>query len=298
MIKTSTNNIRILIADNDEADRARMAALLEMHGYEVIQAIDGGSAIRVLEDWPVDAALIAHKMSPHDGFEVARHILVKGYRIGMIMLANSSTTDVLLEAGKFHISQVVQKPVDPDKLINIVRRVLRAHGKNPDALAESAAQAFSPQELMQRAVALARQNAKSRMGGPFGAIVADKDGRILGEGVNGVTTRSDPIAHAEVMAIRRATEKTGSTRLEGCVVYCSSEPTMLGQALIISTGIEKVYYALSHEEVGATRINEDGILGEIAKPLAQRAVPYEQLLHDDAAAMFSAWQQQKEKIPD
>lgn len=279
-------NITILIADSDEGERTRMAGLLEMHGYQVIQAVDGGSAIRVLEDWAIDLALLAQKMPPHDGFEVARHILVKGYQVGVIMLSDTSSTDLLLEAGKYQISQVMQKPVDPDRLAGLVRRVLRSYGKNIDALTANAARPQSPEELMKRAVALARQNVRSGMGGPFGAVVADKDGHILGEGVNSVASRSDPIAHAEVLAIRRATEKRGETRLEDCVLYCSSEPTMLGQALIINTGIQKVFFALSHEEVGARRQNEDGLLGEIAKPIAERNVSYEKFMHDEAAALF------------
>jgi hypothetical protein len=73
---------------------------------------------------------------------------------------------------------------------------------------------------------------------------------------------------------------------------------MLGQALIISTGIAKVFYGLSHEEVGATRANEEGILGEIRKPLSQRAVPYEQRGHDEALELFRSWQAQKKKVAD
>jgi tRNA(Arg) A34 adenosine deaminase TadA len=213
-------------------------------------------------------------------------------------MSDQSDTGLLLEAGKLRISQIIPKPVDPERLLEVVRRVLRAYGKNPDALTGGAEQKFSPNDLMQRCIALAMQNARSKMGGPFGAVLTDSEGRIIGEGVNGVTTRCDPTAHAEVLAIRRATEKLGKVRLDGCVLYCSSEPTMLGQALIMSTGVAKVYYGLSHAEVGATRVNEEGILGEIAKPAAQRAVKYEQLLHKEAKRIFDEWKAEKSDISD
>jgi tRNA(Arg) A34 adenosine deaminase TadA/CheY-like chemotaxis protein len=285
-----SNNLTILIADGNEVNRRYMANLLRTHGYKVLQAIDGGTAMKVVDENAVDAAIVDHHMTPRTGFEFAKHVLVKGYDIGIIMVTDDPSTDLLLEAGRHEIKQIMRKPLDPDRLAETVRRVLRAHGKNPDALGGGQETVFTPDQLMQRAIALAQQNALSHMGGPFGAVVASPEGHLLGEGVNSVAGRSDPTAHAEVMAIRRATERLGTVRLDGCTVYCSSEPTMLGQALIISTGVAKVYYGLSHEEAGVVRATEDGILGEISKPLASRAVPYQQLLHDEALKMFQDWQ--------
>lgn len=292
-IMSYSNNLTILIADPDEDSRRYMANLLASHGYKVIQAIDGGSAMKVADDHPVDIAIIEHQMTPQTGLTFAKHVLVKGYQIGMIMVTDDPTTDLLLEAGRHDIKQVMRKPLDPDRLTETVRRVLKSYGKNPAALTGGVERINTPDELMRRALALAQQNALSRMGGPFGAVVADPEGRLIGEGANSVSGRSDPTAHAEVMAIRRATERMGSTRLDGCTIYCSTEPTMLGQALIISTGIKKVYYGLSHDEIGAERLNEKGIIGEISKPIDKRAVSYQQLQHDEALNVFQNWQSQK-----
>ena len=293
-----TNNIQVLVADNDAAIRQLMVDVLSAHGYKVTQALDGGAGITVVEEQSIDVAILGHQMYPKTGFDFARHILVKGYEIGMIMITDDPTTDLLLEAGKFEIKQIMRTPIDPDRLVETVRRVLRAYGKNPDAMGGNNIQSFTPEELMHRVIVMAHQNARSRMGGPFGALVADEKGNIIGEGVNGVTTRCDPTAHAEVMAIRRATDRMNNTDLTGCTVYCSSEPTMLGQALIISTGIAKVYYALSHEDVGATRLNEEGILGEISRPLDQRSVPYEKINTQEGLDMFKDWQEQRKKLAD
>ncbi len=290
-----SNNIKVLIADNDAVSRQYIADMLSMNGYKVIQAIDGGSAMKVADDGDVDIAIIGHQMMPKSGLDFARHVLIKGYDIGMVMVTDDPSTDLLLEAGKHEIKQVMRKPVDSNRLLGIVKRVLRAHGKNPDSIAGGGDTAYTPKDLMDRAIALAHQNARSGMGGPFGAVLADAQGRILGEGVNSVKTRCDPTAHAEIIAIRRATEQQNSTDLSGCVVYCSSEPTMLGEALIIGTGIEKVVYGLSHEEVGITRLSEEGVAAQIAKPANERDVPHEQLQHDEALDMFTTWQEQKKK---
>lgn len=293
-----SNNILVLVADHNAGAREHTANILITHGYQVIQAPDCEEAKQIAGSKNIDVAIISQKLPPNDGFDFAKYVIMKALKIGIIMLSDDTSTDLLLEAGKYEIQQVMSRPVDPDRLVETVRRTLRSFGKYPDAIAGQAQQIFTPKDLMFRAIALAQQNARSRMGGPFGAVVAGPQGQILGEGVNSVTSRCDPTAHAEVMAIRRATERQNSTRLDGCTVYCSSEPTMLGQALIISTGIKKVYFGLSHEEVGAARLNELGILGEIFKPIDQRSVAFEQMHHDEALAMYQAWQLQERKVAD
>lgn len=289
MGRLDMDTILILVADDDETVRTGVARLLESHGYFVVQAVNSGAAIKVVREHDIDVAIIAHRMKPNDGFEIARHIMFKGTGVGVIMLTDDASTDLLLQAGQTGIGQVMKKPIDPERLVQMVKRVIRTRGKNPDQQDAEKIAGFSPDALMERAIALASQNAKARMGGPFGAVVADADGHILGEGVNAVHTRCDPTAHAEVMAIRRAAEKLNTHRLDGCVIYCSAEPTMLGQALIIGTGIKKVYYGISHAESGAPRAEEEGILGEIARPLNQRTVPYEQLRREQALQVFRDW---------
>ena len=61
---------------------------------------------------------------------------------------------------------------------------------------------------MARAIQLSIDNVGSGRGGPFGAVVV-KDGKIVAEGTNQVTSTNDPTAHAEVLAIRDACKKLG-----------------------------------------------------------------------------------------
>ncbi len=293
MKKSGKNNILILVADDNEEIRQFVAGVLESHGFSVIQAINGGAAIKVIEEWDIDVAVISYRMKPNDGLEVAKHVLVKGHKVGIVMLAENPSTDLLLQAGQHGIGQVMKTPVEPDRLVKAVKHMIRAQGKNPDAIGSDQVTTYTQEDLMNRAIALASQNAMSKMGGPFAAVVADKEGHLLGEGVNGVKVRCDPTAHAEVLAIRRATEKINNPRLDGCFIYCSSEPTMMGQALIIATGIEKVYYGISHIEAGTPRIKEEGIIGEISKPLDQRTVSYEQLQREGAMRVFQSWKEQE-----
>ncbi len=289
MKNANASNILILVADDNEKPREFIAGVLESYGFTVIQAVNSGAAIRVVEDHDVDVAIIAHRMKPNDGFEIAKHVLLKGRKTGMVMLTSDASTDLLIQAGQYNIGQVIKTPVEPDRLVQTVKRMVRARGKNPDAIGGEMSKVFSPADIMKRVIALASQNARAGLGGPFAAIVTDGQGHILGEGVNGVKMRCDPTAHAEVLAIRRATEKLGKPRLDDCVIYCNTEPTMLGEALIISTGVAKVYYGISHVEAGTPRTEEEGIMGEIAKPLRQRTVPHEQLCNEEAMDVFRNW---------
>ena len=56
-------------------------------------------------------------------------------------------------------------------------------------------------------------------GGPFGSIVVDKSGNIVGEGHNRVTIDNDPTQHGEIVAIRSACNNLNTFSLEGCSIY-------------------------------------------------------------------------------
>lgn len=121
----NNNNITILVADGDAQSRRVIAEALAGEGRDIMQALDGGTAIKVVEDRPVDIAIVAHRMSPYTGFEFARHVLMKKYPVSLILLVDESSTDLLTEARRHNIKHVVNKPVDTARLLETVRRVLR-----------------------------------------------------------------------------------------------------------------------------------------------------------------------------
>ena len=243
--------INILIAEDNDVSREMMAGVLRTHGFRVIGAIDGESAIKVVEERPVDLALVDINMSPTGGFEFVKHLVAKGLKIPVVIITGDDSADLLMEANALGVAQVIQKPVTPERLTQTVERILKRQGLNPAPLAvESHDTTYSPDELMQQTIGLAAENARSKKGGPFAAIVATKDGRILGSGANGLSSRVDPTAHAEVMAIRKAAERLGKSDLSECILYCSSQPTKIGEALIASVSIGEVYYGLSHGDIG------------------------------------------------
>ncbi len=280
------NNINILIAEDNEISRELISTILKTQGYNIIPASDGDEAIDVVSCNIIDMAIVDLNMLPKGGFEFIRHLVVNSIKIPVIIITSDNSSDVLMRANELGVERLLQKPVDPDKLINVVQHILKRYGHNLNAIAVQRYEtSYAPSQLMQRAIELAERNVKSRKGGPFGAVIANNDGEVLGEGANGIASRIDPTAHAEIMAIRQAAEKLGCPDLSECTLYCSSEPTMMGKALITSVGITKVYYGLSHAEINNLRTEHK-----------HKETEYIQLGHEHAVTMFKRWEAMDEKL--
>lgn len=254
---TDVSKIRILIAEDNDVSREMMATILRTKGYQTIEARDGGEAIEIVKREDVHMALVDLNMEPRGGFDFVRFLRTEDIDLPVVIVTGDQSTDVLSQASTLGVPRLLQKPVQPERLLHTIEQILRRY-KIVDAITIEGQKrdGFEPEELMHKTIELAEENAKSGKGRPFGAIVASKDGHILGQGVNGKRSRCDPTAHAEVMAIRQAAEALNSDDLSACVLYVSSEPTMMGKALIISVGIETVYYGLSHREVQSLRGDE------------------------------------------
>ena len=107
-------------------------------------------------------------------------------------------------------------------------------------------------------------------GGPFGALVVDKNGKILSQVHNEVYKNNDPTAHAEVMAIRRACAKLGKHTLEGCTLYTSCHPCPMCLAASAWAGIEKIYYAASNNETALYGFDDSEIYNLVKQSHKER----------------------------
>lgn len=85
---------------------------------------------------------------------------------------------------------------------------------------------------------------------PVGAVVV-RDGVILARAGNETRALSDPTAHAEILAIRRACAAIGSERLPGCDLYVTLEPCAMCAAAISFARIRRLYFGASDEKGGA-----------------------------------------------
>lgn len=154
---------------------------------------------------------------------------------------------------------------------------------------------MSKNDFMKRAIELSKIHMEQNHGGPFGAVIV-KDGKIVGEGWNQVTSTNDPTAHAEVQAIRSACLSLKNFDLSGCEVYTSCEPCPMCLSALYWARVSKIYYANTKADAAHIEFDDDFIYQEIPKPLEERMIPMEQLLRDEALAVFRAWTEKTDKV--
>lgn len=149
---------------------------------------------------------------------------------------------------------------------------------------------------MTRAIQLSIENASSGRGGPFGAVIV-REGEIIAEGVNQVTSSNDPTAHAEVLAIRQACQKLGIFELKECDLYTSCEPCPMCLGAIYWARLARVYFGSLAADASKAGFDDSFIYREMAEPVAQRKIPMIQMMREEALAGFRAWQERPDKIP-
>ncbi len=143
-------------------------------------------------------------------------------------------------------------------------------------------------KFMQEAVNLAKENLKLKNGGPFGAIVV-QDGKIIGRGVNTVTTQNDPTAHAEINAIRDACSFLNNFQLEDCDIYSSCEPCPMCLGAIYWARPRKLYFAATQNDASMAGFDDSKIYKEMELPVEARELLSEQLLQEEAVDVFTIW---------
>lgn len=84
---------------------------------------------------------------------------------------------------------------------------------------------------------------------PVGAIVVYKD-KVIGTGYNMRETLKDPTAHAEMIAIKRASEYLGGWRLIGCTMYVTVEPCPMCAGAILNSRIERLVIGTKDPKMG------------------------------------------------
>ncbi|HMH23420.1 MAG TPA: nucleoside deaminase [Puia sp.] len=143
-------------------------------------------------------------------------------------------------------------------------------------------------EFLQQAIGLAKEGIGKGLGGPFGCVIV-KDGRVVGQGSNRVTSSNDPTAHAEVVAIRDACDKLGDYQLTGCDLYASCEPCPMCLGAIYWARPRRVVYAATRHEAADAGFDDDLIYREINLPVGQRQIPFELQPQQEAVEVFGLW---------
>jgi guanine deaminase len=148
--------------------------------------------------------------------------------------------------------------------------------------------------FMERAIQLAIENVHSGKGGPFAAVIV-RNGEIIGEGANSVTSTNDPTAHGEINAIRSACRALNTFSLKGCEMYTSCEPCPMCLAATYWARIDAIYFGSNSEDAARAGFDDSYFYNEIKLHRDARSLPLRPLLSDEAWQTFQAWIDKAEK---
>jgi guanine deaminase len=150
--------------------------------------------------------------------------------------------------------------------------------------------------FLRQAIRLAEAGMKSGCGGPFGAVVV-RGATVVGRGCNRVTSRLDPTAHAEIVAIREACRRLGTFSLAGCRIYCSCEPCPMCLAAIHWARLDAVAYAADRRDAARAGFDDAFLYEELRRPPRRRTVPVRRGLRAEARRVMAAWSRKTDRVP-
>ncbi len=155
-------------------------------------------------------------------------------------------------------------------------------------------QNLTNEKFMRMAIRMSVENVK-RGGGPFAALIV-KDGKIVSEGINRVAEDNDPTAHAEINAIRSATQKLQRFKLFDCELFTTCEPCPMCLGAVYWAGIPRIYYGNSREDAAKYGFDDSHIYQQIGMPMKNRQLQFTRILGSEALEAFKYWDQKSDKI--
>ena len=146
------------------------------------------------------------------------------------------------------------------------------------------------EEAMAKAIELARAAGSVSQDMPVGAIILNAKGEVISTGVNQRELLTNPVAHAEIVAIQKAASAIGNWRLDDCTLVVTLEPCAMCAGAIAQSRISKVVFGAWDEKAGAVGSQWDLLCDprQIYKPEVITGV-----LKDECAALLTEFFQSK-----
>jgi CheY-like chemotaxis protein len=122
---------KVLVIDDEALLRDTVRAVLEAAGYEVIEAADGESGLRLYREQGADLVLVDLFMPRRDGLEVIRDLLMEASDAKIIAISGggrAGEADLLDVAVAFGAARALRKPIEPRALVTAARELLGVSG--------------------------------------------------------------------------------------------------------------------------------------------------------------------------
>lgn len=149
---------------------------------------------------------------------------------------------------------------------------------------------------MRLAVALSRENVERRTGGPFGAVIVERDsGRVVGVGVNSVVRLNNCTLHGEMMAFMMAQQRLRSytlaaPQLPAHELVTSCEPCAMCLGAALWSGVRRIVAGALREDATRLRFEEGPVFPQSYAYLEARGIAIERgVLRDEARAVLDAY---------
>lgn len=121
-----TTKAKILVAEDNDFVRMQIVKFLSDDGHEVVEASDGSQAIEKIQSIPgITLAIVDVRMEPIDGFEFVKSARGMNVDMGVILVTGDQNPDLLNEANKWGVAAVLMKPVQKDRLVKTVQRIIQ-----------------------------------------------------------------------------------------------------------------------------------------------------------------------------
>jgi len=115
----------ILIVEDNTPTRELIAGLVKSAGHNAIEAADGYRALELVEEYDIHAGLFDQYMEPMGGFQLAERLIFEDKKMPLLLITAHDKSDILLEARDKGFMAVMKKPIDPDRFLKTLERLLK-----------------------------------------------------------------------------------------------------------------------------------------------------------------------------
>lgn len=148
---------------------------------------------------------------------------------------------------------------------------------------------------MKAAVAEALFGVRNNHGGPFGAVIV-KDGNVIAKGHNMVLYTNDPTAHAEIVAVREASQKLARFDLSDCDIYTTCEPCPMCFAAIHWARLKRLFYGCTRDDAADIGFDDKHIYDVIRGTADIPGVETVRAHRDECLVPFEEWKKKTDKV--
>ena len=168
----------------------------------------------------------------------------------------TDTAQNLLEVSASSIEQIVRFPLSElTSAVEAFREEIRQKRKHKALSREEEVRLSridrSRDEYFMREALVEAEKAHQAGEVPVGAVVVDKEGKIIGRGHNLVVAGHDPSGHAEIIALKNASQNLKNYRLDNCTIYVTLEPCPMCSGAIIGPRLARLVYGAKDQKAGA-----------------------------------------------